>query len=105
MSTDDLTGLVRENLVFHNAILEIAGSARLASMVGKVIRMPLVYNSYRWYSPAEADLGALPHAHRRGIGRGDSEQAELIMREHVLEARDVLVSRVPASGAEAGGSR
>jgi DNA-binding GntR family transcriptional regulator len=102
VSPDDLAGLVRENLVFHHGILEIAGSARLASMVGKVIRLPLVYNSYRWYSPEQKRISARYHARIvDALAARDAEQAQLIMGEHVLAARDVLVPR--ASEAEAGG--
>jgi len=99
---DDLAGLVRENLVFHNAILDIAGSARLASMAGKVIQLPLVYNSYRWYSPEQKRISARYHDRIvDALAAHDAEQAQLIMSEHVLAARDVLVPR--ASEAEAGG--
>jgi DNA-binding GntR family transcriptional regulator len=45
---EDLRELVRENLLFHNTILDVAGSARLAAMVRKVIELPLVYKSYIW---------------------------------------------------------
>ena len=102
VSPDDLAGLVRENLVFHHAILEIAGSARLASMVGKVIRLPLVYNSYRWYSPEQKRISAQYHTRIvDALSAHDAERAQRIMCKHVLEARDVLVSR--AAEAEAGG--
>jgi DNA-binding GntR family transcriptional regulator len=101
---ENLSGLVRENIVFHNALLDISGSARLASMVGKVIRLPLVYNSYRWYSPEQKRISVRYHTRiTDALAAGDPEQAEGIMREHVLEARDVLVAR--AAEAEAGGGR
>jgi DNA-binding GntR family transcriptional regulator len=103
VSPDDLSGLVRENLVFHNAILELAGSARLASMAGKVIRLPLVYNSYRWYSPEQKRISVRFHTRIvDALAAHDADQAQLIMGDHVLQARDVLVPR--ASEAEAGGS-
>jgi len=98
---DDLAGLVRENLVFHNAIVELAGSARLASMVGKVIKLPLVYNSYRWYSSEQTRISV--DYHRRLVGAfeaGDPAAAELIMREHVLEARKVLVAKLRETSEE-----
>jgi DNA-binding GntR family transcriptional regulator len=99
---DDLSGLVRENQFFHNAILDISGSARLASMVRKVIKLPLVYNSYRWYSPEQKKVSV--DYHRRLIeafAARDPDQAERMMREHVLEARDVLVAGVRAKQAAA----
>jgi DNA-binding GntR family transcriptional regulator len=102
VAPEDLSGLVRENIWFHNALLDISGSARLASMVGKVIRLPLVYNSYRWYSPEQKRISVRYHTRiTDALAARDPERAERIMREHVLEARDVLVSR--AAEAEAGG--
>jgi DNA-binding GntR family transcriptional regulator len=92
---DDLRGLVRENLFFHNTILDAADSARLTSMVRKVIELPLVYKSYIWYSPDQRRISA--HYHRQiasALTARDAERAELIMKEHVFEARDLLVAHV-----------
>src|SRR5581483_4982487 len=47
----DLREVVRENMLFHSAIFAAAGSARLESMVRRVIELPIVYKSYIWYSP------------------------------------------------------
>lgn len=92
---DDLRGLVRENLLFHSTILDAADSGRLGSMVRRVIELPLVYKSYIWYSPDQTRISA--HYHRQivnALEAGDSERAELIMKEHVFEARDLLVAFV-----------
>ena len=95
LSDSDVRALVKENLVFHNAILEAAGSARLAGMTRKVIELPLVYKSYIWYSPEQRRISS--HYHRqiaRAVETHDAERAELVMKEHVFEARDLLVARV-----------
>jgi DNA-binding GntR family transcriptional regulator len=92
---DDLRELVKENMFFHNTILEAAGSARLASMVRKVTELPLVYTSYIWYSGDQKRISG--HYHRQivtALAARDAERAELIMKEHVYEARDVLVARL-----------
>ena len=94
----DLRELVKENLFFHNTILEIAGSARLIGMVRKVIELPLVYKSYIWYSPDQTRISA--HYHRQivnALAARDAERAELVMKEHVFEARDLLVARLRAN--------
>jgi DNA-binding GntR family transcriptional regulator len=91
---------VRENLFFHSTILDLAGSARLAGMVRRVIELPLVYKSYIWYSPDQKRISS--HYHRQivnALATGDAERAELIMKEHVFEARDLLVARVRAEPA------
>jgi DNA-binding GntR family transcriptional regulator len=94
---EDLRGLVRENLLFHNTILDVEGSVRLAGMVRKVIELPLVYKSYIWYSPDQKRISV--HYHRQivhALAMRDAERAELVMKEHVFEARDLLVSHVRA---------
>ena len=95
---NDIRGLVRENLLFHNAILDIAASSRLAAIVRQVIELPLIYNSYRWYSPEQKRISV--HYHRqivKALAAGDADRAERIMKEHVFEARDVLVAEVRAN--------
>ena len=49
----DIAALVKENLLFHNTIIEAAASRRVAELVPKVIELPLVYKSYIWYSPEQ----------------------------------------------------
>ena len=95
---DDVTDLVRENLSFHNVILEAAGSERLVQMVRKVIELPLVYRSYVWYSPEQKLISE--HYHRQltaALTAHDAERAELVMKEHVLEARDFLIAQLRTS--------
>ena len=89
---EDMTGLVKENLFFHQTILEGAGSARLGTMVRQVIELPLVYRSYVWYSPgAAADLGPLPFSDHAGARGARLRARELVMKEHIFEARDLLL--------------
>ena len=71
-------------------------------MVRRVIELPLVYKSYVWYSPDQKRISA--HYHRQitnALSVRDAERAELVMREHVFEARDLLVANVaPAEAGE-----
>ena len=90
---DDFRELVKENLLFHSAIHAAAGSARLTGMLRRVIELPLVYKSYVWYPPDQKRISA--HYHRQitnALSVRDAERAELVMREHVFEARDLLVA-------------
>jgi DNA-binding GntR family transcriptional regulator len=62
--------------------------------VQKVIELPLVYKSYIWYPPDQKRISA--HHHRqitKALRARDAERAELVMQEHVFEARDLLVAR------------
>ncbi len=93
----DLMAVVKENAYFHETILAAAGSERLTGMVHQVVAMPLVYKSYIWYSSAQ--VAASHHCHRQlvhALERRDAQRAELIMREHVYEARDVLLQHMGA---------
>lgn len=92
---EDVTELVRENVRFHEIVLEAAGSARLAQLVRGVVQLPLVYRSFYWYSPEQKLISE--HYHRQltsALGARDAERAEIVMKEHVLEARDFLVAKV-----------
>jgi DNA-binding GntR family transcriptional regulator len=100
---DDVGELVRENLVFHDTILDAADSDRLAWMVRSVVQLPLVYRSYHWYSHDQRLISE--HYHRQltgALAAGDAERAEIVMKEHVLEARDFLISGHATSPPEAG---
>ncbi len=96
-AADDVTELVEENVGFHDVILGAAGSDRLAQMVRGVIQLPLVYRSYVWYSPEQKLISE--HYHRQltsALAAGDAERAEIVMKEHVLEARDFLIAQLSA---------
>ena len=90
-----LKELVKENLVFHDTILEVADSERIAHLVRSVTVLPLVYKSYLWYSPSQKLVSA--HHHRQivyAFEARDPERAEAVMKQHVFEARDVLIRRL-----------
>jgi DNA-binding GntR family transcriptional regulator len=98
---EDLLDLVKENLLFHSVILEAARSARLTGLVRSVIEIPLVYKSFYWYSAEQTLISQ--HYHRRlarALRAGDAERAELIMKEHVLEARDILLAQMRSADEE-----
>ena len=85
--------LVKENLLFHQAILDGSGSGRLTAMVRQVIELPLVYRSYVWYSPEQQRISAHYHVQiTRALESRDAERAELVMKEHIFEARDLLLT-------------
>jgi DNA-binding GntR family transcriptional regulator len=97
--TGEIEAIVAENLFFHGRIHEAAGSARLAEMVRQTIALPLVYRSFVWYSTDQ--IRASLHYHRQLVGafeRRDAERAELLMKAHLLEALDMLVTHVTDAG-------
>ncbi len=95
LADGDVSPLVKENVHFHSTIVDAAASGRVAELVRKVIELPLVYRSYIWYSPEQRRISA--HFHRQiavAIEARDTDRAESLMKEHVFEARDMLVAHV-----------
>ena len=99
---ENVAQIVEENLFFHTKILEIAGSSRLAAMVRKVIELPLVYKSYHWYSPDQKRMSEQAHGRlTQALSAGDADRAEVIMRTHVYDGRDVLLAHMDSIAAVA----
>jgi DNA-binding GntR family transcriptional regulator len=89
----DLEHLVQQNGIFHDTILQAADSQRLVAMVTQTRALPLIYQSYAWYTPAQLSLSL--EYHRRvlsALERHDAEQAEYDMRHHLFNAREALTS-------------
>jgi DNA-binding GntR family transcriptional regulator len=98
----DLEHLVQQNGIFHDTILQAADSQRLVTMVSQTRALPLIYQSYAWYTPAQLSLSL--EYHRRvlsALERHDAEQAEYDMRHHLFNAREALTTAY-AEAAEAG---
>jgi len=89
----DLEHLVQQNGIFHDTILQAADSQRLVTMVTQTRAVPLIYQSYAWYTPDQLSLSL--EYHRRvlsALERHDAEQAEYDMRHHLFNAREALTS-------------
>jgi DNA-binding GntR family transcriptional regulator len=96
----DLEHLVQQNGIFHDTILQAADSQRLLAMVSQTRALPLIYQSYAWYTPAQLSLSL--EYHRRvlsALERRDAEQAEYDMRHHLFNAKEALTTAY-ASAAE-----
>lgn len=92
---DGVRAIVRENNLFHTTIHAAAAHERLATMVRQVIALPLVYRSYVWYSESQRQASAHAHVQLvRAFEQHDADRAEIVMREHVYAARDVLAERI-----------
>jgi DNA-binding GntR family transcriptional regulator len=92
---DNLRELVKENLRFHTTIMEAVGSERLTALIHKVTNLPLVYRSYNWYSDEQKQISEYYHKQiTKALESKEAERAEALMREHVMEARDVVIKRL-----------
>jgi DNA-binding GntR family transcriptional regulator len=89
---DDVLPLVYENLAFHGIVHDASGSRRVPALVRGLLQLPLLYRAHAWYSPDRRVVS--DHYHREltgAIESRDPEQAEVLMREHVLEAGDAAL--------------
>jgi DNA-binding GntR family transcriptional regulator len=97
----DLEHLVQQNGIFHDTILQAADSQRLVAMVTQTRALPLIYQSYAWYTPEQLSLSL--EYHRRvlaALERHDAEQAEHDMRHHLFNAKEALTSAYAEVAAE-----
>jgi DNA-binding GntR family transcriptional regulator len=92
-----LRELVDENLVFHLTVLEATGSARLAGMMRSLIEIPLVYRSHIWYSDDRQEIAARYREITDALEAHDAAHAELLMWQHINQARETLAAQVQAS--------
>lgn len=89
----DIKGMTTENLFFHFTIAKAAEIPKLVDLVQSAIQVPLVASSFSWYSKRESRRSE--DFHKRivtALRAGDPERAEVLMKEHIFEGRDSLVS-------------
>jgi DNA-binding GntR family transcriptional regulator len=87
--------LVEVNDAFHEAIVEGVGNERLRHLIRQNREFFFNYRIAELYTEDEARASLDGHADVVSALRDrDSERAELAMRRHILEARDVTLSKV-----------
>ena len=94
-SSENLSLLAEENLVFHNTILAAAGSQRLSTMVRQVTALPLIYKSYLTYSPENRRTAEEHHrAILAALERHRGDEARGLLENHILWARDLAIAHL-----------
>ena len=89
VSTRDLA---RENMVFHERILQAADDPRLADMARSVIHVPLVYRAYVWFTPEQKRESAAYHERVvAALADGAANRAAQLMELHVYTAGRSLI--------------
>lgn len=83
----DVSGFLEGNREFHAIILEVAGSRRLAALLGTLIEQPVVLRTARQYSREELRRSHAEHEElTAAFARRDGAWAEAIMTSHILRA-------------------
>lgn len=95
-SSDDREGAIRRivdvNQRFHGAIVAASRNGRLGKLIQRTVEVPLVFKAFYLYTPEERAISN--HYHRQilaAIEQRDGERAEIVMREHVYEGRDIVI--------------
>ncbi|MEI6642848.1 MAG: GntR family transcriptional regulator [Novosphingobium sp.] len=83
----DVAGFLEGNREFHAIILEVAGSRRLAALLGTLIEQPVVLRTARQYTREELRRSHAEHEElTAAFARRDGAWAEAIMTSHILRA-------------------
>jgi DNA-binding GntR family transcriptional regulator len=83
----DVAGFLDGNREFHAIILEVAGSRRLAALLGTLIEQPVVLRTARQYTREELRRSHAEHEElTAAFARRDGAWAEAIMTSHILRA-------------------
>ena len=87
--------LVEYNDAFHEAVVVAAGNERLRDFIRRNREFFFTYRIARLYSEEEARASLNGHDHVvDALVHRDGERAERAMRQHILEARDVIISKL-----------
>jgi GntR family transcriptional regulator of vanillate catabolism len=90
------------NLAFHHALMVLADNRWLSEAVHRARQLPIIFDSN--LRPHNRDAAVLLYRHEQALlsleehcrvvdalGRRDADEAEAIMREHIISNRDLLV--------------
>jgi DNA-binding GntR family transcriptional regulator len=83
---------VAANQEFHGTVVAASRNKRLRWLIERTVQVPLVFKAFFWYGPQERAISN--HYHRRivrALEQRDAERAEILMREHVYEGRDLVI--------------
>lgn len=92
----DVTRLIADaNRRIHGTILAAARHDRLGQLLDRTVDVPLSFQAFRQFDRAETERSHLFHQLiRDAVVAGDASRASALMREHVLQGRDVLVAHL-----------
>jgi len=78
---------------FHKLVLDASGNVRLRNLLGTIVEIPLVLNTFRSYSLDQIRRSAAQHLELTdAFAARDPEWAAAIMTAHIRSARQTLMS-------------
>jgi DNA-binding GntR family transcriptional regulator len=95
IDTADIDGVRRLNEAnrhLHDSILVAARHARLTAMLTRTVDIPLVFQAFSTFGPAEVERSDLfHHLIVEAIRRHDGRRAARLMAEHITQGRDAVL--------------
>jgi DNA-binding GntR family transcriptional regulator len=80
------------NRQLHDRILAAARHDRLATMLARTVDIPLVFQAFRSFGPAEIERSdTFHHLIVDAIARHDGARAASLMAEHIAQGRDAVL--------------
>lgn len=87
------------NNEFHHTIHLASRNQRLVELLSRTIQIPLVYRSFFGYTPKEYALSNYYHRKiMQALEQRDGDQAEVLMRVHIYQGRDFVLSMLRDAG-------
>jgi len=89
----DVEHITALNDEFHKLVLSASGNVRLRNLLGSIVEIPLVLNTFRSYSLEQIRRSAAQHIELTdAFAAHNPEWAGAIMTAHILSARQTLMS-------------
>lgn len=93
----DVDRIAELNDEFHKMVLDASGNIRLRNLLGTIVEIPLVLNTFRSYSLGQIRRSAAQHLElTEAFAARDEDWAGAIMTAHIRSARQTLMSKTGA---------
>src|SRR5437899_1799782 len=80
------------NRRFHDGVLAAARHHRLAAMLARSVDIPLVFQAFQTFGPAEVQRSdTFHHLIAEAMCRRDGNRASALMAEHIAQGRDAIL--------------
>jgi DNA-binding GntR family transcriptional regulator len=90
------------NRRFHDGVLSAARHHRLAAMLARTVDIPLVFQAFRTFGPAEVERSdTFHHLIVEAMCRRDAARAGALMAEHIAQGRDAVLDALATGELEA----
>jgi DNA-binding GntR family transcriptional regulator len=87
------------NRVVHDAIVDGARHWRLTAMLARTVDIPLVFQAFRSFGPAELERSdTFHHLIVEAMCRRDGPRAAGLMAEHIAQGRDAVLDAIARAG-------